>query len=526
MIIPDYSQGAIKVKGGKGVIHYLPGPIATAAHRSTARVKLAWGPLGTAKTSWLCWRLFAIGQRAAAHGLSMRAILARDTYRNLVDSTLQTFLYWFPEGVLSVKEHSDPVDIKLWTPLKTDPNKGMWHTILFRHGQTEQDASMFLSTEYDFIGLEEIAPAYLPGQGRISPGISEGVFDMALPRLTRAAERAAIIRPEMAMTCNSPPTNHWASVRIIDKHPSYLESLNWAHWMFDQADNAANLAPDYYSSLEKAWEGKLPLIRRFIKGERIPVFIGIPRFNLDHLDKVRAKCIPPKFKGTLTATDENPLGLRLDARDDGSWAIWQAPKLGKKYVMGVDVSEGLEGGDYSAAVILDAMDCSICAIFHGKIEPEKLGREELKKGGELYNNAKIIIETYPSAHGATALLALKNAGYQEIYYHQALDARQARRPRMGYPMSESTKTIIVDGIGDYLAEGGEPCDKELVTELMTFGVDENGRCNAQQGCHDDLVIAYGLALYLIKFAGITKFFPHAKKMLGEQLQADQDGSEN
>ena len=72
---------------------------------------------------------------------------------------------------------------------------------------------------------------------------------MALPRLTRKAERAAAIRPELCLTCNSPPLNYWASTRIIDKPAEYLRQVNWAHYMFPLSDNAHNLGPDYYSVL-------------------------------------------------------------------------------------------------------------------------------------------------------------------------------------------------------------------------------------------------------------------------------------
>ena len=217
-------------------IDYFPGPVAQEAHLSTASVKLAWGALGTAKTTWLCWRVYFLAEEAAKAGYSLRALLMRDTYRNLADSTLQTWLYWFREqGEIA---HSMPVDFKLYVG-------GREHDVLFRHGQTEQDASQFLSTEYDFIGLEEIAPAYLPGAKKVSPGIAEGVFDMAYSRLTREAKRAAAIGPEMAMTCNSPPLNHWSSKRLIDRSPDYLTSVKWAHFNFPVSDNAANLRPDY-----------------------------------------------------------------------------------------------------------------------------------------------------------------------------------------------------------------------------------------------------------------------------------------
>src|SRR3990170_2250 len=121
-----YRVGAGRVSGGKGVLTYKPGPVAWAAHKSKAKVKLAWGPLGTAKTTWLCWRIFYKAQRAARYGLSLQALMVRDTYRNLADSTLQTFLYWFPEGQLTIKTHSDPVELKLWVPLFDQPGKGFW----------------------------------------------------------------------------------------------------------------------------------------------------------------------------------------------------------------------------------------------------------------------------------------------------------------------------------------------------------------------------------------------------------------
>jgi hypothetical protein len=133
-------------------LSYYPGPVALAAHRSKAQVKLAWGPLGTAKTTWLCWRAKAICERAAKAGYSARLIYIRDTYRNLIDSTYATWKEWFtPDSALGYVSQSDPIDFKL--------NVGKrYHDIEFRYGQTEQDASKFLSTEYDGIMLEEIAP--------------------------------------------------------------------------------------------------------------------------------------------------------------------------------------------------------------------------------------------------------------------------------------------------------------------------------------------------------------------------------
>lgn len=436
----DFSQAVQK--------SYIPGPVALEAHRSAARLKLAYGPLATSKTSWLCWRAKAIAARAAKAGYTARILVLRDTYRNLEDSTFQTFKEWFPDGsAAGYVSQSQPIDFKLNVG-------GRYHDVLFRHGQTESDASMFLSTEYDGILMEEIAPAYLPGAKKVSPGISEGVFDLALSRLTRKADRAAAVRPELCMTCNSPPLTHWASKRIIDKPQAYLEELHWAHWMFPISDNAHNLRPDYYSSLERSWEGKRSLIARFLRGERIAVFIGLPRFNLDQLDELRKRVVEPPFRGYLRDTPNNVLHVKPEANPNGPVRMWEQPKLGRSYVIGADVAEGVDGGDYSAAYVLDQEDLSIAAAWHGHIEPE-LFAPELARLGRTYNDAKIGVENNNQGH--TTLVTLKNLGYPRIYIHKSLDLTTKGIERLGLRTTTTTKALIIDGVGGYLEAIGRPC---------------------------------------------------------------------
>lgn len=505
------SEPAVDLSGAERREYY-PGPVALAAHRSRATIKLAWGPLGTAKTTFLVWRAKAICARAALGGYSARIIFVRDTYRNLIDSTYQTWLHWFPKDTAAgYVSQAEPIEFKLNVG-------GRYHDIIFRHGQTEQDASMFLSTEYDGILFEEVAPAYIPGLKRISPGIAEGVFDMALSRLTREAKRAAAVRPEMCITCNSPPFTHWASTRIIDKTPEYLEKLNWAHWMFPVSDNAVNLRADYYSMLEMAWEGKAGLIKRFLKGERLPIFVGIPRFNLDALDQMVKFSWEPGFRGFLIPDANSVLGVKLEKNPQGWVRIWTPPTLGEAYVLGADVAEGVDGGDYSAAYVIDRKTLEICAAFHGHLEPELYG-QELGKLGALYNNARIGIES--NNHGLTALVALRNAGYSAIYYQKNISTRaqHSQRDRMGIMTTGHSKPILIDGVGEYLTERPVIPDADLVGELQSYGVMENGSTAAQEGCWDDRVMALALALYVNKMGGLESIFPALNQPKPQQQEA-------
>ena len=143
-LYPDWDESTHPIDNRE----YYPGPVALQAHRSKAKVKLVYGPLGTAKTTWLCWRAQAICARAAKAGLTARVIFLRDTYRNLIDSSFQLWLKWFPDGsAAGYISQSEPVNFRLNVG-------GRYHEIEFRYGQTEQDASKFMSTEYDAILME------------------------------------------------------------------------------------------------------------------------------------------------------------------------------------------------------------------------------------------------------------------------------------------------------------------------------------------------------------------------------------
>ena len=71
--------------------------------RSNARMRVLKGPVGSAKTTT---SLFEIVRRAGEQepnprtGLRMtRALVVRNTARQLADTTIKSFLDWFPERV-------------------------------------------------------------------------------------------------------------------------------------------------------------------------------------------------------------------------------------------------------------------------------------------------------------------------------------------------------------------------------------------------------------------------------------------
>ena len=84
------------------------------------------------------------------------------------------------------------------------------------------------------------------------------------------------------MTSNPPPMQHWASRRLIDS--PRLNELNWAHFWFPPDENKEHIRPGFYEELLKSWPEDLA--RRFIKGERVALYPGLPIFQKDFSERL------------------------------------------------------------------------------------------------------------------------------------------------------------------------------------------------------------------------------------------------
>ena len=255
------------------------------------------------------------------------------------------------------------------------------------------------------------------------------------------------------------------------------EQLNWRLWCIQNncGGDIEQFQQEYPSTPEEAF-----------------IASGRPRFNVT------------KLKQYLRKTEEGVRGyLRWQGRnvvfekdDKGYLEIWNMPKAGEFYCIGGDVAEGLIDGDYSVGIVGNQNDMKVDAMWHGHIDPDLFG-EELVKLAIFYNEA--YIGTEANNHGLTTLKAIQKLDYHNIYYSKVYDQIADRiTQKIGWQTNAKTKPLMIDKLAEFIREAYIGIkSKTIIKELLTYVIDDKGGTNAQQGCHDDTVMALAIWLQMI-----------------------------
>ena len=203
------------------------------------------------------------------------------------------------------------------------------------------------------------------------------------------------------------------------------------------------------------------------------------------------------FREVRRAGEVDPTPLR----------VWWLPEKGKKYVIGVDVSEGIEiessrgkEPDYSIIDIMEVGSRKTAARWRGYIDPDLLG-EVVFNLGMFYNKALVGVEV--NNHGIATAAWLKNSFYRNLYMRETAedDQFQVRTTKFGWATNKKTKPIMISELVRSIRENDIiDLDIVFIRECLSYVRRDDGSMAAQEGQHDDCVMAKAIALQMADWA--------------------------
>lgn len=184
--------------------------------------------------------------------------------------------------------------------------------------------------------------------------------------------------------------------------------------------------------------------------------------------------------------------IKFIEADDGYIEIFSEPKIGHPYVIGGDTAG--DGSDKFAAQVLDNSTGEQVAVLHHQFD-EDLYTKQIYCLGRHYNSALIGIETNYSTY---PVKELERLGYMRQYEREVPDTFTGKTKKsFGFQTNRMTRPLIISNGVEVVRENvGVVNHVGTLEEMTTFVRNAQGRAEAQEGSHDDLIMAWLIALQI------------------------------
>lgn len=207
-----------------------------------------------------------------------------------------------------------------------------------------------------------------------------------------------------------------------------------------------------------------------------------------------AEKIMPIRRGVFEFTDD---GARIGYfcftdTQDGLIKIYKEPEKGVPYVIGADTAG--DGSDKFVAQVIDNRTGEqVCVMRH--TFDEDVFAKQVYCLGLYYNTALIGIETNLSTY---PVMELERLGYPKQYVRETLDDFTHKVKRsFGFRTTSLTRPVILSGLIRAAREDiGIICDEDTLNEMLTFVRSESYRPEAEEGAHDDCIMALAIAHFI------------------------------
>lgn len=212
-----------------------------------------------------------------------------------------------------------------------------------------------------------------------------------------------------------------------------------------------------------------------------------------------------KSTSTYRLTESIDKEVKSIKDEQGRLKIWDMPHKTETYVIGADVAEGLLDGDYSVADVIRVRDMKTVARFRSNlIDPDQFAHE-LDKLGRFYNFALLGVEV--NNHGLAVIQRLRDLFYRNLYKREKGVDELFETPtaKFGWKTTSITKPLAIDYLAEAIREElVKDEDVVFIEEAFSYVRDERGRTNAEQGAHDDTIMAKAIALQMWDWSANNK----------------------
>ena len=187
--------------------------------------------------------------------------------------------------------------------------------------------------------------------------------------------------------------------------------------------------------------------------------------------------------------------------DQNLW-IWEPADYSREYMIVADVARG-DGKDFSACHVMDVQTNTQVAEYKGQMPPKEFGYFLTGLATE-YNNALLVVEN--ASIGWATLDAIIERGYRNLYHSPKSDQLTAQsylrvyesnsEMTPGFTMSMRTRPLCINKMREFIGDRSVTIRSKRLLEEMKVFIWRNGRPEAQRGYNDDLVMSFGIGMFL------------------------------
>ena len=279
--------------------------------------------------------------------------------------------------------------------------------------------------------------------------------------------------------------------KLKDQYNLSNEQLEWRRWCIRNNCNGDvdQFKQEYPSNPEEAF-----------------LSTGNCIFDKEQIIERLSNPLKPLRKGYFTYDEEKATLGRMEnikwVEDrNGYISIFKIPNQFNKYVIGGDTA-GDTLGDFFTGIVVESESQEQVATLYMQTDEDLYAKQMYCLGyyyKHIYRTGKIEpalmsievnFSTYPQKE-------LERLGYDNFYIREIVDRYDKElEHRYGFRTTRQTKPIILSNLVQIVRENVDKInDGRILREMLTFVRKDDGKQEAENGFHDDLVMGTAIAFY-------------------------------